>query len=79
MSIVAARLSKNGTLYTNKDAGIEFDEITQTSLSISISDTTFYTGEMDEVSGTESGRAMQQIKTGVLKISGVFDEVTGIS
>lgn len=79
MSIVAARLSNNGTLYTNTAVGIEFDEITQTSLSISISDTTFYTGEMDEVSGTESGRAMQQIKTGVLKISGVFDEVTGIS
>jgi len=77
MSTIAARLSNNGTLYTNKDVGIEFDEITQNRLSIT--DTVFYTGEMDEVSGTQSGRAMQQVKTGVLKISGVFDEVTGIS
>jgi hypothetical protein len=77
MSTIAARLSNNGTLYTNKDVGIEFDEITQNRLSIT--DTAFYTGEMDEVSGTQSGRAMQQVNTGVLKISGVFDEVTGIS
>ena len=77
MSTIAARLSNNGTLYINKDVGIEFDEVTQNRLSIT--DTAFYTGELDEVSGTDSGRAMQQVNTGVLKISGVFDEVTGIS
>ena len=77
MSTIAARLSNNGTLYTNSAVGIEFDEVTQNRLSITT--TAFYTGEMDEISGTDAGRAMQQINTGVLKISGVFDEVTGIS
>lgn len=77
MSTIAARLSNNGTLYTNSAVGIEFDEVTQNRLSITT--TAFYTGEMDEISGTDAGRAMQQVNTGVLKISGVFDEVTGIS
>jgi hypothetical protein len=77
MSTIAARLSNNGTLYTNSAVGIEFDEVTQNRLSVTT--TAFYTGEMDEISGTDAGRAMQQINTGVLKISGVFDEVTGIS
>jgi hypothetical protein len=36
-------------------------------------------GELDEISGTTNGQAMQQLNTGRLIISGVFDEVSGIS
>jgi hypothetical protein len=76
MSTVVARLSITGTLYANPSIGIEFDEITQGSLSVS--DTAVLTGELDEVTGTNNGRAMQQINNGLLKVSGIFDEVTGI-
>jgi hypothetical protein len=34
---------------------------------------------LDEYTGTENSKAMQQLNTGVLKISGVFDEVSGIT
>lgn len=77
MSTIAARLSKTGTFYANPTVGVVFDEITQDYLSITPN--AVYASELDEVSGTESGRSMQQLNTGVLKISGVFDEVTGIS
>jgi len=35
--------------------------------------------QFDEVSGTLNNRAMQQYANGVVKVSGVFDEVTGIA
>jgi len=74
---IAARLSKSGTFYTSGDTSVVFDEITQTKLSVT--HTGVYSGELDEVSGTNNGQAMQQLKTGRLVISGVFDEVSGIS
>jgi hypothetical protein len=76
MPTVVARLSITGTLYTNSEIGIEFDEITQSRLSVS--DTDVFTGELDEVTSTDNGKAMQQFSSGLLKVSGIFDEVTGI-
>jgi len=77
MTRIAARLTKSGTFYTRGDSSVVFDEITQSNLSVSTNGV--YTGELDEVSGTTNGQAMQQYKTGRLAISGVFDEVSGIS
>jgi hypothetical protein len=77
MANIAARLNKTGTLYANPEVGVVFDEVTKSSFSIS--QEAVYAGELDEVSGTDNGRSMQQLNTGRLKISGVFDEVTGIS
>ena len=74
---VAARLDKSGKFYTNTNVGVVLDEITQSTHSIT--PTKVYAGEFDEVSGTENNRVMQQLKTGKLIISGVFDEVSGIS
>ena len=74
---VAARLDKSGKFYTNSDIGVELNEITQTKHSITPQGV--YAGEFDEVSETENNRVMQQLKTGKLIISGVFDEVSGIS
>jgi hypothetical protein len=75
MTVVAARLTKTGTLYTNSKVGVVFDEISQAN--ISVTPEKVYAGTLDEVSGTENGRAMQQINTGILKVAEVFDEVTG--
>jgi hypothetical protein len=75
MAIVAARLTKTGTLYTNSQVGVVLDEISQAN--ISITPTKVYAGTLDEVTGTENGRAMQQLNTGVLRVAEVFDEVTG--
>jgi len=72
---VAARLDKSGKFYTRD--GVVLDEITQTTHSIT--STKVNAGEFDEVSGTVNNRVMQQLKTGKLIISGVFDEVSGIS
>ena len=72
---VAARLDKSGKFYTRD--GVVLDEITQSTHGITSSKV--YAGELDEVSGTENNRVMQQKKTGKLIISGVFDEVSGIS
>jgi hypothetical protein len=77
MANIAARLSKSGTFYTSGNTSVVFDEITQTRLSVTPDGV--YSGELDEVSGTSNGQAMQQLKTGRLVISGVFDEVSGIS
>lgn len=77
MANVAARLNNTGTFYANPTVGVVFDEVTKSTFSIS--QEAVYAGELDEVSGTDNGRAMQQLNTGRLKISGVFDEVTGIS
>lgn len=77
MANIAARLTKSGTFYTRGNSSVVFDEITQTRLSVTHDGV--YTGELDEVSGTDNGQAMQQLKTGRLIISGVFDEVSGIS
>jgi len=74
---IAARLDKSGKLYVSNVAGIQLNEITQSTHSIT--PTGVYAGEFDEVSGTVNNRAMQQLKTGKLIISGVFDEVSGIS
>jgi len=76
-SKVAARLDSSGKFYTNTDVGVELDEITLSDHRMT--PTKVYAGEFDEVSGTENNRVMQQLKTGKLIISGVFDEVTGIS
>jgi len=72
---VAARLDKSGKFYISND--VELDEITISNHRITPSKV--YAGEFDEVSGTENNRVMQQKQTGKLIISGVFDEVTGIS
>lgn len=77
MSKVAARLSKTGTLYATSDGSVGFNEINQSNISITLNGV--YADVLDEVSGTQNGKAMQQLNTGVLKISGVFDEVSGIT
>jgi len=76
MANVAARLDNNGKLYTN-NASVGFNEISQSNISITPDGVFAYT--LDEYTGTENGKAMQQLNTGVLKISGVFDEVSGIT
>jgi hypothetical protein len=77
MATLAARLSKSGNLYCDKNNSIGFSEISQENISITPDGVFAYS--LDEHTGTENGRAMQQLNTGVLKISGVFDEVSGIS
>jgi len=77
MSNVAARLNNNGTLYTTTTGSVGFNEISQSNISITPNGVFAYT--LDEYTGPENGMAMQQLNTGVLKISGVFDEVTGIT
>lgn len=74
---VAARLDKTGKFYTNSDIGVVLDEITESTHRIT--STKVYAGEFDEVTPTDNNRVMQQLKTGKLIVSGVFDEVTGIS
>ena len=74
-SKVAARLDKSGKFYT--DTGVELDEITQSTHGMT--PTKVFAGEFDEVSTPDNNRVMQQKKTGKLIISGVFDEVSGIS
>ena len=77
MSVIAARLEKSGTLYANVTHGVVFNEIDQTHVSITPNGVNATV--LDEVSGTSNGGAMQQTNTGILKISGVFDEVSGIA
>jgi hypothetical protein len=77
MANVAARLSKTGTLYANSQGSVGFNEVNQSNISITPDGVFAYT--LDEYTGTDNGKAMQQLNTGVLKISGVFDEVSGIS
>ena len=77
MTNIAARLNKSGTFYTRGNPSVVFDEITQSRLSVTPNGV--YAGELDEVSGTQNGQAMQQLNMGRLIISGVFDEVSGIS
>lgn len=74
-SNVAARLDRSGKFYTRD--GVELDEVTQSTHGIT--PTKVYAGELDEVTTPESNRVMQQKKTGKLIISGVFDEVSGIT
>jgi hypothetical protein len=74
-STVAARLDNSGKFYTN--IGVVLDEMTQQTHGMT--PTKVYAGEFDEVSETTNNRVMQQMKTGKLIISGVFDEVSGIS
>jgi len=76
MANIAARLSNTGTLYASS-AGIGFNEISQSN--ISVTPTGVYAYTLDEFSGTSNSEAMQQLNTGVLKITGVFDEVSGIA
>jgi hypothetical protein len=77
MAKIAARLSKTGTLYANSTSSVGFNEVNQSNVSITPDGVFAYT--LDEYTGTDNGKAMQQLNTGVLKISGVFDEVSGIS
>ena len=74
-SKVAARLDRSGKFYTN--IGVVLDEYTQETHGITPSKV--YASEFDEVSTTDNNRVMQQKKTGKLIISGVFDEVSGIT
>ena len=73
---IVARLKDTGTLYAS-EFGIGFDEHSQNH--ISISPAGIYSAGVDEVTGTVIGKAMQQLTNGVLRVSGVFDEVTGIA
>jgi hypothetical protein len=77
MANVAARLDNNGKLYVNSNTNVGFNEISQSNISITPYGVFAYT--LDEVTGTENGMAMQQLNTGVLRISGVFDEVSRIT
>jgi len=77
MANIAARLDSTGKLYTNSNGNVGFNEISQSNISITPNGVFAYT--LDEYTGTENGKAMQQLNTGVLKISGVFDEVSGIT
>lgn len=77
MANIAARLDNTGKLYINSNASVGFNEISQSNISITPNGVFAYT--LDEHTGTENGMAMQQLNTGVLKISGVFDEVSGIT
>lgn len=72
---IAARLSRTGTLYAN--TSVLFNEISQNNTSIAPSGV--YAAVLDEVTGTTNGSAMQQTPAGVIKITGVFDEVSGIA
>ena len=77
MATIAARLNNSGTLYTNSQGSVGFDEVSHNNISITPEGVYAYT--LDEYSGTQNSKAMQQLNTGVLKISGVFDEVSGIT
>lgn len=77
MSNIAARLSNTGTLYSNVTLGVGFNEVSKNY--IGISPNGVYAVIFDEVTGTQTDRAMQQLNTGVLRVSGVFDEVSGIT
>ena len=77
MATIAARLNNSGTLYANSQGSVGFDEVSQSNISITPSGVFAYT--LDEFTGTPNGEAMKQLNTGVLKISGVFDEVSGIT
>ena len=77
MATVAARLNNSGTLYANSQGSVGFDEVSHSNISITPQGVFAYT--LDEYSGTQNSKAMQQLNTGVLKISGVFDEVSGIT
>ena len=77
MANIAARLDSTGKLYANSNGNVGFNEISQSNISITLNGVFAYT--LDEYTGTENGKAMQQLNTGVLKISGVFDEVSGIT
>jgi hypothetical protein len=77
MAKIAARLSNTGTLYANSVSSVGFNEVNQSNISITPNGVFAYT--LDEYTGTDNGKAMQQLNTGILKISGVFDEVTEIS
>ena len=77
MANIAARLDSTGKLYTNSNGNVGFNEISQSNISITPNGVFAYT--LDEYTGTENGKAMQQLNTGVLRISGVFDEVSGIT
>ena len=75
MANIAARLNSSGTLYASNS--VVFNEISQSNISITPSGVFAY--QFDEVSGTLNNRAMQQYANGVVRISGVFDETTGIA
>jgi hypothetical protein len=77
MANIAARLDSTGKLYVNSNGNVGFNEISQSNISITLNGVFAYT--LDEYTGTENGKAMQQLNTGVLRISGVFDEVSGIT
>jgi hypothetical protein len=77
MANIAARLNNSGNLYATLSGSVGFNETSQSNISITPDGVFAYT--LDEYSGTENGEAMQQLNTGVLKISGVFDEVSGIT
>ena len=75
MANIAARLNSSGTFYASN--GVVFNEVSQSNMSITPSGV--FANEIDEVSGTLNNRAMQQYSNGVVRTSGVFDEITGIA
>jgi hypothetical protein len=77
MSKIAVRLSNTGTLYSNVTLGVVFNEVNQNHISFTSNGVN--ATSLDEVTGTQNRQAMQQLNTGVLRVSGVFDEVSGIS
>ena len=77
MSKIAVRLSNTGTLYSNVTLGVVFNEVNQNHISFTPNGVNAIF--LDEVTGTQNMQAMQQLNTGVLRVSGVFDEVSGIS
>ena len=75
MATIATRITADGVYYTNG----EFDEVTKTV--ISVTPTTVYAAELDEVSinPVSNGLAKREYFNGNLHVAGYFDEVTGIS
>ena len=57
MANIAARLDSTGKLYTNSNGNVGFNEISQSNISITLNGVFAYT--LDEYTGTENGKAMQ--------------------
>lgn len=70
----AARLTNDGTLYT--DVSSQFDEVSSTN--ISVNPTYFYADEFDEVAVPNKGKA-SFYKNGLVVVDNYLDEITGIN
>lgn len=74
--MIATRLTRDGILYTN----VRLDEITKGfgPSSHSLTPTTLFAAEFDEVTIQGQSIAKKELADGRLQVSGYFDEVTGI-